>query len=587
MTTVTGLTADRMLAIEAASVVDGDIVGNNLILTKHDGTQINAGAVVGPTGPAGPAGSDLAVLASRNILDVGMANQIKAGRQLTATDFTNMGLSAPLGLWNLSDLTDSSGNGRSLLNKGAVPFDVGINGLATTAAKFVGSTAQALYIADTGAADPFRIKQGTWGCWFRSDTRSALQMLFSKDPTTAASRGWSLYVSNTGLSASSATADAAGNGTTVVGVTDVCDERWHFGVAVFDGSSLRLYVDGVFENAVVTPYPTIFACAAPLNIGGRAADGSTAAGSPFAGRVDEAFVTSDILTEDQIRNLYCAKIAHTLAAVPKRASINVRRFRRGAALVAGDFPTQPIRLHNFSAGSLADQGSGNVALTNTNAALSVPGADGSFGNAFNFITASSQQLSSTDTGLPSGTTSRSLGCWFKCNFSAASITLFGWGGALATNDIRLLVFATGLLQGFNGADAIAGPYVMDGQWHFAVMTEENAPADGVKRKLYLDGRLVGTSTTLTSITLTGAGGFKIGNNPSGATAYMQGQIDTVFVCNYVLTPEQIFALYFKGSQVLGVSPKNSGDHIELMTSTDLYCIFDSVELQNQIDLAVA
>lgn len=587
MTTVTGLTAERMLAIEAASVVDGDVVGNNLILTKHDGTQINAGVVVGPTGPAGPAGSDLAVLASKNILEVGMANQIRAGRQLTATDFTNMGLSAPLGLWNLSDLTDASGNGRPLLNKGAVPFDTGINGVATTAAKFVSSIAQALYIADTGAADPFRIKQGTWGCWFRSDTRVSLQMIFAKDPTTAASRGWSLYVSNGILSASSATADAAGNGTTVVGLSDVCDERWHFGVAVFDGAYLRLYVDGILESTIASPYPTIFACAAPLNIGARAADGSTAASSSFGGRVDEAFVTSDVLTDDQIRNLYCAKIAHTLAAVPKRASVSVRRRRRGAALVAGDFPTQPIRLHNFSAGSLADEGSGNVALTNTNAAVSVPGADGSLGNAFNFILASSQMLSSTDTGLPAGTASRSFGCWFKVMPNAASMTLMGWGGALGANDIRLLVLATGVIAAYSGADAANGIWVTDGQWHFAVVTEENAPADGVKRKLYLDGRLIGISITLTSTTLTGAGGFKIGNNPAGASAYLMGQIDTVFVCNYVLTVEQILALYVKGSQALGVSPVNAGDNIELMTTTDLYCIFDGVDSQNQIDLAVA
>jgi len=56
MATVTGLTADRMLEIEAASVVDGDVVGDNLILTKHDGTQIDAGSVRGPVGPAGPQG---------------------------------------------------------------------------------------------------------------------------------------------------------------------------------------------------------------------------------------------------------------------------------------------------------------------------------------------------------------------------------------------------------------------------------------------------------------------------------------------------------------------------------------------------
>lgn len=44
MATVTGLTAERMLAIEAASVVDGAIdTEGHLILTKHDGTEIDAG----------------------------------------------------------------------------------------------------------------------------------------------------------------------------------------------------------------------------------------------------------------------------------------------------------------------------------------------------------------------------------------------------------------------------------------------------------------------------------------------------------------------------------------------------------------
>lgn len=44
----------RMKQIEDTSIVDGDVVSGNLILTQHDGTQINAGNVVGPTGPAAP-----------------------------------------------------------------------------------------------------------------------------------------------------------------------------------------------------------------------------------------------------------------------------------------------------------------------------------------------------------------------------------------------------------------------------------------------------------------------------------------------------------------------------------------------------
>lgn len=55
MVTVTGYTAERMQEIENSAIVDGNVVGNDLILTKFDGSTINAGSVVGPTGPPGVA----------------------------------------------------------------------------------------------------------------------------------------------------------------------------------------------------------------------------------------------------------------------------------------------------------------------------------------------------------------------------------------------------------------------------------------------------------------------------------------------------------------------------------------------------
>jgi hypothetical protein len=127
------------------------------------------------TGGGGGTSSASGVLAAAQILDVGLLNQRRAGRQLTNADFTSLGLSVPLGLWNLGDLTDVSGNGRVLSNKGSVTFAGGINGVATTAAQFTGSTGQALYIADAGANDPFRIRTGSWGCWFRTAKRGVSQ----------------------------------------------------------------------------------------------------------------------------------------------------------------------------------------------------------------------------------------------------------------------------------------------------------------------------------------------------------------------------------------------------------------------------
>jgi hypothetical protein len=56
MATVTGYTADRMLQIENETVIDGNVAGDNLILIRRDGAEINAGNVRGPQGIEGPVG---------------------------------------------------------------------------------------------------------------------------------------------------------------------------------------------------------------------------------------------------------------------------------------------------------------------------------------------------------------------------------------------------------------------------------------------------------------------------------------------------------------------------------------------------
>lgn len=59
ITTITGLTAQRMINIEQASVVSGRIEGDNLILTTKGGQPITAGNVRGPQGDPGPYGGPL------------------------------------------------------------------------------------------------------------------------------------------------------------------------------------------------------------------------------------------------------------------------------------------------------------------------------------------------------------------------------------------------------------------------------------------------------------------------------------------------------------------------------------------------
>lgn len=60
MAMVTGYTAARMKAIEDQAIINGGVVLDNLILTRFNGVQINAGNVRGPqgtTGATGPSGT--------------------------------------------------------------------------------------------------------------------------------------------------------------------------------------------------------------------------------------------------------------------------------------------------------------------------------------------------------------------------------------------------------------------------------------------------------------------------------------------------------------------------------------------------
>jgi hypothetical protein len=515
--------------------------------------------------------------------ETGQTAQARAGRQLALSDFTALGLSAPQGLWNLSNLTDASGNSRALSNKGTVTFSPGVNGAVTTAAQFTGSTAQALYIADTGAADPFRIPTGSWGCWTRTAKRGANQTLVSRRTVAAGQFSYVLRIGTANVVDVLWSGDGSTIGT-MSAVSDVADDRWHFAVAVYDATALRLFIDGVLEATWSAPN-TLFSAAAPLNIGAYGADSGVSAVEPHYGRVDEAFVTADVLTEDQVRSLYAARLVHTLGAQPKTVSLNVRRQRRGAALATTDFSTTPLHLYNYAGGSPAtDQGSLGLPMSGGAVYLG-PGTDGTPNGSRGFIGGLGDNA--TDAGLPTGLQSRSYGCWIKTANASGVPGVIGWGASNSSTAGAVVGTTSGAIYSQSGAgDTITGPFVADGQWHHVVAVEDNTAGDGVKRKLYLDGRVIANSTVMNSIAPGGAGRFRVGAYPD-ATGGFTGQIDGVFVTGYAMTTDEVLRLYAKASQTMLASPKNSGDHVEAVDSGSVLVIADTLDAVHYIDLTLA
>lgn len=71
MATVTGLTAERMQEIIDDTIIDANIVGDNLILLKHDASIIDAGSVRGPIGVTGATGDLGMILVQPGVVDLG------------------------------------------------------------------------------------------------------------------------------------------------------------------------------------------------------------------------------------------------------------------------------------------------------------------------------------------------------------------------------------------------------------------------------------------------------------------------------------------------------------------------------------
>jgi hypothetical protein len=523
---------------------------------------------------------------SRQVKDTGVLNHTRAGRVLDATDFTNvLGLTTPVGLFNLGGLTNL-GSGAALTNKGTVPFAPGITGAASEAALFAWSPTQVLYTNDTGANDPFRIKTGTVFGWHRSARRGTEQIIASKYRPGAGTAGW-LLEQNT---ANQATFLVSVDGTAInaaVGATDVCDDRWHFIVGTFDGTVIRVYVDGVLDG-VTTQSGFIFGPAVAFNIGGAGADAGTGTTLPHSGRVDEVGVTPDVLNEDEIRMLMCVKVPHgftpgALTRTVRKAGMTVQRSVRGAPMVTGDFPATPLRLHNFTAAALTDAGSNNVPLAAVGGGVitDVSGADGARSGAMGFSGAHTG-LGATDTGLPSGVTSRSYGAWVKTS-TIAQQTVLVYGTLSGSQFTGIILDATGKPV-FGGSFATAVSTIADGQWHFLVGVEENTPTDSQKIKGYVDGRLTAISTLIGNLVLAGANKFRVGADSGGATPFV-GSIDGVFVENVALTPEQVLALYLKSARTLGISPA-APEYVERVDDTNLYVLCDGLEPQHTLEFEV-
>jgi len=193
-----------------------------------------------------------------------------------------------------------------------------------------------------------------------------------------------------------------------------------------------------------------------------------------------------------------------------------------------------------TSGTRADShGSNDLTDNNT-----VSYATGVISNAANFISANSENLSSS-TQPVTGAGARAAEFWFKTS-STADQALTSYGQNANGQWWRIRIENGVIYQRVtNGAKSWSNTW-NDGNWHHLVMqVDANSTIDDVV--LYIDGTLQSSSgATTTQAINTGTGDLYFGREASGSIGY-DGDIDECRYWNRVLTADEITWLYNSGS----------------------------------------
>lgn len=180
-----------------------------------------------------------------------------------------------------------------------------------------GKMGQALYFngtasnAVTASIDNSFMSSGfSVAAWFKTDGDTTVGTIFRSTASDPANQdvgfdvSWTSNVggeSNRNKLAFGARTASSWTNQFAVGTSNVNDSRWHLGVGTFDGTTFRVYVDGVLEGSRVPDNPFVTSTA-PWSIGRY----GPSIAEPFRGQIDDVRVYNRALSAAEIRDLYTA-----------------------------------------------------------------------------------------------------------------------------------------------------------------------------------------------------------------------------------------------------------------------------------------
>jgi len=368
--------------------------------------------------------------------------------------------------------------------------------------------------------------------WVKGSSFTSWDQIAGKWQDSA--NGYALYTGNSAAHAMFQ-AGIGGSKRQLEGITPINDGNWHHLVGTYDGTALKLYVDGKLDNSANYP-GSITVNSVSSTIGAR----SNGSSDMFGGSIDEVKIYNVALSADQVALDMNASAPVNFAATSPQES----------SMLSGGAGAPPVAVWEMDekTGSTVKDSSGNG---NTGTLTGGPTWDvGKVGSALRFDGVDDYVTVADNSVLSPGSGNYSVGAWVKIptNYSAVGHVYSNYGSS--TNNLVLMyISSTGIPTCVyrdgdnNNITSVASTHIKDDKWHHITCVR-----NGSAGNLYIDGQFAHSATNGSLGTITTTGMVKnIGKNATGAVGYFNGLIDQVRVYNYARSPAQI-AYDFNGGQ---------------------------------------
>ncbi|MGB0454840.1 MAG: LamG-like jellyroll fold domain-containing protein, partial [Bacteriovoracaceae bacterium] len=481
------------------------------------------------------------------------------------------------GSWNgtADEVKDSSGNG----NHG-----VRVGDATTTSDAKVGSGAGTFdgsgdYILVDHSSDLDNLSQITVATWVKFGAEASWDAIICKRST---SRTFCLARDDTGGGYQFHITNSSNSGATAKSTSSIVTNEWKFVVGTYDGSEIKIYVNGVLETT--TPQTGQI----KTNTGhlAFALEGDNLT-YPLNGSIDEVSIWNTELSSDDIALIYSRQSAKYSSEMKSRiidsqdtssswdslewlttlpfgkelpsssessadgqysdiednlmdGLVGLWHFNEQSANTAPDLGSGNTDFVDYSGNSLHGDENGNISF----------GENGKFARGVIFDGV--DDYIEMPNSIEPGAGNFSLSMWFKTNSSGVLQDLYSDIGDPILNYMYLSIEANNQLGAFvrdEDGDFVKilnrGPEVNDGLWHHVVMIR-----DDTKLSLYLDGVFIFevSNANLGVVNLaSGSSKPKVGSVFSANSRFFNGSMDELSIWSRALSSSEVTQLYRRGA----------------------------------------